>query len=78
MLMKAVEARKKAEVVHMHTDTHRPLHKKSPSHYSLDGFRLSLFLCTPSLLSPFIFFLHTYQVKRFWPSSTFPLNAQQH
>lgn len=56
--------------------THSPLHKKSLSHYSLDRFLLSLFfVCS---FPPFIFFLHTYQVKRFWPSSTFPLNAQQH
>lgn len=55
MLMKAVEARKKAEVAVMHTDS--PLHKKSPSHYSLDGFPLSLLFVRS--FPPFIFFFYT-------------------
>lgn len=63
MLMKAVEARKKAEVVYMHTNkcrnTHSPLHKKSLSHYSLDGFPLSLLFVRsfPSFI--FFFFSNT-------------------
>lgn len=48
--------------------THRPLHKKSLSHYSLVGFPLSFLFVHFSLHS---FFLHTYQVKRFWPLSIF-------
>lgn len=75
MLMKAVEARKKAEVAHMYTNS--PLHKKSLSHYSPDGFPPSLLFVRSFLLFIF-FFLHTFQVKGLWPSSTFLLNAHQH
>ena len=62
MLMKAVEARKKAEVAlctQMNADahTHGPLHKKSLSHYSLDGFPLSLLFVRS--FPPFIFFFYT-------------------
>lgn len=84
MLMKAVEARKKAEVVyvhinklenthsrihtrtHTHTRTHGTLPKKSQSHYSADGFLLSLLSLHSS--TPFIL----SKSKDSGPSSTFP------
>lgn len=58
MLMKAVEARKKAEVVYVHINklenahTHSALPKKSQSHYCPDGFLLSLLSLHSS--TPFI------------------------
>lgn len=82
MLMKAVEARKKAEVVHIHINKCRNTHTVHSIKRAeviipwMDSCFLS-FLCALSLHS-FFFFPSTYQVKRFWPSSTFPLNAQQH
>lgn len=70
MLMKAVEARKKAEVVHIHIRKCRnTLNKRSPNHYSLDGFLLSP-LSLHSFL-PFNFFYTLTKSKDSGPQALF-------